>query len=67
MGGVGDGIGEAFVALFILGMLIVGLIWSAVSIFSKDEIRSTIQIKPRIELVINDNKVDTVYVYSNSK
>jgi hypothetical protein len=64
----GRGIGEAIGCLFataIIGVILTiifggGLIYS---FFSKDKIESTKPIQPQIELVIEDNKVDTIYVY----
>lgn len=48
--------------------LIFGLalwsIWGLIDLFFiSEDIRSDKPIKPEIELVIKDNKVDTVYVY----
>lgn len=52
-----------FIFLIVVGMAIVGLIWAIASFFTSDDIRSDKPIKPRIELVIKDNTVDTIYVY----
>lgn len=52
-----------FEGVFILGALVVGLIWGAIEFFGDDSIRSDRPITPRLELVVEDNVVDTVYVY----
>ena len=59
----GDMFKGLFVGIFILGALVVGLSWGAIEIFSDDSIRSDQPITPRLELVVKDNVVDTVYVY----
>jgi CHASE2 domain-containing sensor protein len=54
-------------ALIIIGMVIVATLWGFWELidwlFIDDAIRSTEPLIPDIELVIKDNKVDTVYVY----
>ena len=42
-------------ALFFLGML--------AGVQRVDSIESNVKLKPKIELIIKDNKVDTLYVY----
>jgi hypothetical protein len=49
-----------------LGALAVALPWAifeGVCYFIPDTIESEHPIKPEIELVIKDNKVDTLYIY----
>ena len=57
-------LGSAIVTLVVLGMLLVFTIWTGVWFFTDTEIRSKTIIKPKIELEINNNKVDTIYVYT---
>jgi hypothetical protein len=49
------------------GVIIGLMLWGLVSLYDYylvfDGIKSPIPIKPRIELVVKDNKVDTLYVY----
>lgn len=59
-----DNIVESLIAL---GIMIGLAVWGIVSLYDYffifDGIKSSKPIKPRIELVIKDNKVDTLYVY----
>jgi len=57
-------LGSAIVTLVVLGMLFILSIWFGVWFFTDKEIRSKTIIKPTIELEINNNKVDTIYVYT---
>lgn len=57
-------LGSAIVTLVVLGMLFVFTIWLGVWFFTDTEIKSKTIIKPKIELEINNNKVDTIYVYT---
>lgn len=43
--------------------IIIGSIWFVTWLASDDSIRTDKPIKPELELIIKDNKVDTVYVY----
>ncbi len=65
MEGFGKGLAEAFGCLLtIIAILAVGFISFTVYYFVKDDaITSEHPIKPQIELVIKDNKVDTLYIY----
>jgi hypothetical protein len=59
---------DGFVSVLVgFGMVIVLAIWGIWGLidlfFISEDIRSDKPIKPEIELVIRDNKVDTVYVY----
>lgn len=66
MGGGGyDGIGTALAIFVVFCCLVVaGLMTAGYFIFKGDgSIKSDHPIKPAIELVIKDNKVDTLYVY----
>ena len=64
-----DGIGaHIFSGLLTIGLVILGiavLLTGGVTWFfsSSDSIKSDRPIKPEIELVIKDNRVDTLYVY----
>ena len=46
-----------------IGAVVVGLIWGGVAFFTEDDIRVREPLVPRIELVVEDNVVDTVFVY----
>ena len=52
-----------FTALILFGATIVLVVWGVTSFFTDDAIKSDKPIVPEIELIIKDNKVDTVYVY----
>lgn len=61
MEGIGKGIGEMFISI-----LIIGIFFGAIIIwffFSSNEIRSPQKIEPKIELIIENNIVDTIYIY----
>lgn len=60
-------LGNAIVTLVVLSMLFVFAIWGGVWMFTDNVIRSKKPIKPKIELVVNNNKVDTIYVYTQIK
>lgn len=47
----------------IVGMFIIGLTWGGFAFFTDDSIKSNTIIIPEIQLIINDNKVDTLYIY----
>lgn len=57
-------LGKVIVTLMVLGMIFVFTIWFSVWFFTDTKIKSKTIIKPIIELEINNNKVDTVYVYT---
>jgi hypothetical protein len=60
----GDGIIPAIITMFIAGYLILwGLFGLYDYLFLFDGIKSKSRITPTIELVIVDNKVDTLFVY----
>lgn len=65
MDGLGNALGQAFGCLItIIVVLAVGFIGFTGYYFLKDDsIKTTRPIKPQIELVIKNNKVDTLYVY----
>jgi hypothetical protein len=56
-----------FTALVVVGLFIGLAVWGAWElidwIFIDDAIRTTSPMVPEIELIIKDNKVDTLYVY----
>jgi len=60
-----DGIGTAIAILVVFaGLAVAGLMTAGYFLFRGDgSIKSDRPIKPAIELVIKDNKVDTIYVY----
>ena len=49
--------------LITLGVIIGLSIWGFMSLVSSNDIRSTEPIVPQIELVVEDNVVDTIYIY----
>lgn len=55
--------GAAFIMLAIFGGLVVAGIFGIVEWLDDDSIRSNEPIIPEIELVLENNVVDTVYVY----
>lgn len=59
--------GKIFVALFSIGLLLGLVIFGVYLIIDwlwiDDAIKSTTIITPKIELVVKNNVVDTVYVY----
>ncbi len=64
-----DGIGKAIVCLlWIAGIAVAGLIGFAVyyivRINDPVQVRSSYPLQPTIELQINNNQVDTIYVYT---
>jgi hypothetical protein len=64
---MGDGLGN-FIAFF--GLVCVAVTLGAVGLhdwLKDDAIRSDSPIEPRIELVVRDNQVDTIYVYELKK
>ena len=65
MDSIGKGLGEVFGCLITITIAaIIGCIaFVCYYFFSDDSIKSEHPIKPKIELVIKDNKVDTLYVY----
>ena len=69
MDGLGNALGQAFGCLItIIVVLGIGLLgFAGYSFFKDDSIKSKHPIKPRLELVIENNKVDTLYVYEKPK
>lgn len=60
----GDAFDGMIAGLIAIGAALMLLLWGGYElIFQDDDIRSTNPITPTIELVIEDNRVDTVYVY----
>ena len=52
----------------IIGLIVCGIIWLLMVIFSDNEIKLETEMKyDRIELTIKENKIDTLYVYDISK
>lgn len=59
-----DGIGKALVFMFVFCVIVGGVVTFGVTkFFSEDDIRVKEPLVPEIELVVEDNVVDTVYVY----
>jgi len=55
---------DGLVTMLITLGVITGLsVWGFMSLVSSNDIRSTEPIVPQIELVVEDNVVDTIYVY----
>lgn len=60
----GDAIDGALnLMCLVVGALAVGAVWGGVELLTDDDIRVREPLTPRIELVVEDNVVDTVYVY----
>lgn len=51
-----------FITLFFTGAALVGLVWF-ISASSGREIRSRKKIVPTYQLVVENNKVDTIWIY----
>lgn len=53
--------------LIVVGAIIVALIWGCWELVDwlwiDDAIKTTTPIVPEIELIINENQIDTLYVY----
>lgn len=63
MSGYGFNLKPLIIGCVLLGFCIWG-IWEVIDLIFIDEvIKSTTPITPEIELKINDNVVDTIYVY----
>jgi len=64
---MGDGLGNiiAFIA-FLAVAVTLGGVWVH-DWLKGDAIKSNTRIEPRIELVVRDNHVDTIYVYELKK
>jgi len=59
-----DKLGETIIFLCVLSVVIFWVGWELIDwLFIDDSIRSEKIITPQIELIINDNIVDTIYVY----
>lgn len=66
MGPVGEGFGTALIIMIVIcGGLFYGIFRGLEHWITDGSIRSEKPIKPRIELVIRNNRVDTIYVYKN--
>lgn len=61
---LGEAINSFFKAFIVVVIIAVISVFGLVAlIIKKSVIKSDHRIEPRIELVVTDNKVDTVYVY----
>lgn len=61
MEGIGKGLTGAFILISSVSMSLGAIVtWG---ILGRKPLRSTIPIEPGIELVIQDNQVDTLHVY----
>lgn len=61
---IGEGLGTFILVCFLTPFCIWG-IWEVVDyFFIEDSIESKTLVVPEIRLEVNDNKVDTIYVYS---
>jgi len=65
MDGIGNALGQMFGCLIaIIVVLVTGFLGTVCYyLFDDDAIKTNHPIKPQIELVIKNNKVDTLYVY----
>jgi hypothetical protein len=65
MDGIGNALGQMFgcliIIIVVLGIAVLG--FGGYTVFKDDAIKSDHPIKPQIELVVKNNKVDTLYVY----
>lgn len=60
-----EGIGKGLTGILIMVSL-VSMFFGAVAVWSMlrdNPLKSTVPIEPRIELTINNNQIDTLYVY----
>lgn len=55
--------GNVVMPLIIFGMVIMAFIWMFINVLSSDEIRVKEPLVYTTELVIENNQVDTIYVY----
>ena len=46
---------------------VIGMVFFLVTVFSSKKLKSSERIEPEIELIIKDNKVDTVFIYKTTK
>jgi hypothetical protein len=68
MEGIGEKFGQMVIVLCVICIGITGAITLLVCWISGDSaIRTTERIKPDIELVVKDNRVDTIYIYKVKK
>lgn len=65
MDSIGKGLAEVFAVFATIAIVsVIGcIVFTCYYFFGDDSIKSEHLIKPQIELVIKDNKVDTLYVY----
>jgi len=68
-GNMFKGLFEVLIGMgIIIGLIVCGIIWLLMVIFSDNEIKLETKMKyDRIELTIKENKIDTLYVYDISK
>lgn len=59
-----DNFYTAMIAMLVLIVAFISLIWCGVWYFTDTVIVSKTMLQPTIELAINNNQVDTVYVYT---
>ncbi len=68
MGGIGDGMGSAIVILCIACVAVFFGGWELIDYFFIDDaIKTTQPIIPKIEIIVKDNVIDTLYVYREPK
>ena len=64
MNGIGEGLIQAIVLLCIGCVVLFWGGWELIDwLFIDDAIKTTKPIIPEIELIVNDNIVDTLYIY----
>ncbi|MGN6491053.1 MAG: hypothetical protein ACTHLE_03575 [Agriterribacter sp.] len=56
-----EAIGCFFISLIIAVLALT--VWAGYTIFTPTKIKSKRRIQPTIELVLKDNKVDTLFIY----
>lgn len=57
--------GNVLFIFLVLFTVLIGVPMLVYSLIDKPVLKSPTKIEPTIELIINDNRVDTVYVYKN--
>lgn len=60
---IGKMLSAIFIACAIGGAILVGFVWFIIEMATTSSIKSKTLIKPDIELVIDNNQVDTFYIY----
>lgn len=56
-----------YLLVMFLVISVIGMVFFLVTVFSNKKLKSSERIEPEIELIIKDNKVDTVFIYKTTK